>query len=257
MTLFDGHMPPPVDLHCHLAEAGGYKQIAAKALVVAVTNDPTAWRMLSRDAHDRVTWAIGLHPRVVRRDDTRAGDLIRAIPLAGAVGEIGLDYTTATAADKTTQRKVLHAILADLETQRRLVTIHSVSATTDVVSALGDRHVPGAVLHWFLGSSRDLERAIDHDAYFSINSAMLASRRGRMTAEQMPPNRVLAETDAPYTKRGKIPLAPGDVAHAESILARMWQIEPREVRHRLWENLSALQKRLPTKPFRNGPLRSE
>ena len=251
MTLFDGHFPPPADLHCHLAEAGGYRRISASALVVAVTNDPTAWRTLSRDTRDRVTWAVGLHPRVIRRDDPRVDDLIKAIRSAGAVGEVGLDYTSAPGADKPTQRRVLNAILADFETQRRLVTIHSVGATTDVVSALGDNTVPGAVLHWFLGSTPDLERAIDLDAYFSVNSAMLTSRRGRVAVAQMPPNRVLAETDAPFAKRGKTDLAPGDVAHAESVLARMWQLEPGEVRHRLWDNLLALQKRLPMKPFGN------
>jgi TatD DNase family protein len=160
-------------------------------------------------------------------------------------------------ADRATQRRALDTILADSETQQRLVTIHSASATTDVVAALGEHHVPGAVLHWFLGSTADLERAIDQDTYFSVNSAMLTSTRGRNATAQMPPNRVLVETDAPFAKRGKTPLTAGDVAHAESALARMWRLEPAEVRHRLWDNLRALQRRLAIPTFVEAAMKRE
>lgn len=57
--------------------------------------------------------------------------------------------------------------------------------------------------------------------------------------------------------RDKFPLHPGDLAHTESIPARVRQIEPSEVRHRLWENLAALLRRLPIKPVRNDLPRSE
>jgi len=258
MTLFDDHLPPPADLHCHLAEAGGYGQVPADALILAVTNDPAAWRRLGRRPQlDRVTWAVGLHPRVLRRDDTRVADLLAAIPSARAIGEIGLDYSSGATADGATQRNALDTILSDPETQRRLVTIHSVAAAEDVVVALGEHHVPGAVLHWFLGTPPYLERAIDLDAYFSVNSAMLSSTRGRTAVAAMPPNRVLVETDAPFAKKGKTPLAPGDVAHAEATLARMWYVEPSEVRHRLWDNLQALERRLHVRVFAESVARSE
>jgi Tat protein secretion system quality control protein TatD with DNase activity len=56
---------------------------------------------------------------------------------------------------------------------------------------------PGAILHWFLGTDHDIDRAIDGDAFFSVNEAMLNSERGRRVIDGLPPNRVVLETDAP------------------------------------------------------------
>lgn len=246
MTLFDEPLPPAVDMHCHLADAGGYRTVVPGSLVLAVTNDPAAWQAMARTSKTGgpVVWALGLHPCEQDEDDDRLDVLIEALPNASAVGEIGLDYSFRSSASPASQRRILNAILTRQATKERIVTLHSVQATSDIVQALEDYQLPGAVVHWFLGTTNEVDRLMDAGTYFSVNSAMLRSKRGMATLSEMPPNRVLVETDAPHVKRGATALSAGQVEPVERGLAKIWRISPEETRRRLWQNFQALNSRV-------------
>ena len=53
------------------------------------------------------------------------------------------------------------------------------------------------VMHWFSGSSDELGRALRLGCSFSVGERMLATRRGREYARQLPAARLLLETDLP------------------------------------------------------------
>lgn len=245
MTLFDQELPAAVDMHCHLSESGGYRSAEPGAFLLAVTNDPTAWHTLhGNPGYPNVTWAVGLHPCTLTRDDHRLPAMIKAMRDAPAIGEIGLDYSQNSRCSAVEQRRILDQMLSRPEAKDRVVTLHSRSATTDVVAAVSTHRVRGAVLHWFLGSPADIEAAIVADAFFSVNIAMARSRRGQAALSEMPPNRVLTETDAPFAMIGNKAVRPGQVGSIERTLARLWSTDPTDIRRRLWSNLEALQSRL-------------
>ena len=245
MTLFEQDLPPAVDMHCHLSDSGGYSSAEPNVLLLSVTNDPMSWSaMHNQDDHAGVTWALGLHPCLVLRDDSRLPMMIESMRGASAIGEIGLDYSQRARCSAMEQRRILERILARPEASDRVVTLHSVGATSDIVAAVATHGVRGAVLHWFLGTPADVDAAIDADVYFSVNAAMTRSQRGRTALDEMPPNRVLVETDAPFTKVGKSISRPGEVRLIEQKLAKLWRTDPQDVRRRLWSNLRALQERL-------------
>ena len=56
---------------------------------------------------------------------------------------------------------------------------------------------PTIIFHWFSGTSDEFNRARSAGCYFSINERMLAIKRGREYARQIPLDRLLLETDAP------------------------------------------------------------
>lgn len=56
------------------------------------------------------------------------------------------------------------------------------------------------ILHWYSGDINDLRRAINQGCYFSINHQMLQSVNGRNVVENIPVDRLLLESDAPFTK---------------------------------------------------------
>lgn len=237
-------------MHCHPSNTGGYSSIVAGALVLAVTNHPASWHAMSTaPTPPTVCWAAGLHPCELLDDDRRVAKLLAAIGEAPAIGEVGLDYSQRARSSRMNQRRALDRILASESAQRKVVTLHSVGATSDVIAALRTHNIRGAVLHWFLGSPADVDAAIELDALYSVNVAMFRSKRGRFALDEMPPNRVLAETDAPFAKQGSNPTRPGDVESVERNLARLWGIEWPEVRLRLWSNLATLQSRLDTRLF--------
>lgn len=239
-----------VDFHCHLSEAGGYQALSGPQSlfdapkVVAVTNRPSDWKMMAGpEVPPGVTWAIGLHPELPHGKRAVA-DFTRLVAGADAIGEVGLDYSANARTDKAHQRLVFDAVLRTPQASTLLVSIHSRGATIDVVEALNDHDVPGAILHWFLGSDADVERALDADAYFSVNEAMLSSQRGRRTVDSLPPNRVVLETDAPYGGSGRGDIAPADLRKTVSALSARWRKPPDETEALIKSNQGALLSRV-------------
>mgnify|MGYP004492342999 CR=1 FL=1 len=70
-------------------------------------------------------------------------------------------------------------------------------AVLDVLERHGATRSNACILHWFSGSSQELARARELGCHFSVNPNMLATKRGRAYVRQIPPNRLLLETDLP------------------------------------------------------------
>lgn len=250
MTPSSQDAPAAVDMHCHLSECGGYRSAEADALILAVTNDPRSWRALHKqDRQPNVTWSLGLHPCIMSRTGAQLREMIASMKDSSAIGEVGLDYSDRSRSTPLEQRRILDNILSQPEAKDRIVTLHSLRATGDVVAAIETHELRGAILHWFLGSPSEIDAAISAGAYFSVNAAMAQSRLGRRVLAEIPPNRALTETDAPFARVGRSVARPGHVADIETYLAQLWDVDLEEVRHRLWSNLDALQGRLSVAPF--------
>lgn len=121
------------------------------------------------------------------------------------------------------------------------MSIHSRGAATETLNEL-ERHAGPStpVLHWFSGTQKELRRAIALGCWFSVGPAMLRSERGWKLAELMPSERVLTETDGPFTRSGKAPLFPWNVEDAERALESIWRVDASETRQRLRDNLRTL-----------------
>ncbi|MDY4918176.1 MAG: TatD family hydrolase, partial [Collinsella sp.] len=86
----------------------------------------------------------------------------------------------------------------------RVISIHAVRSAGTVLDVLESHGLlipnsdsPAIIFHWFSGTSDELVRARNVGCYFSVNERMLASKRGREYARQIPLDRLLLETDAP------------------------------------------------------------
>lgn len=97
----------------------------------------------------------------------------------------------------------------------KLISIHAVQSTgtvLDLLEAHGTCERHRCIFHWFSGTSDELARARDLGCFFSVGPRMLASRRGREYARQIPLDRLLLETDMP-SREGET--LPASVWHAE------------------------------------------
>jgi TatD DNase family protein len=162
---------------------------------------------------------------------------------AAWIGEIGLDFSPAGRATRTTQIAVFDALLALPQLRDRPVTVHSRGAeriTVDRLAAGGIR----AVLHWYTGPLRVADDALAAGLSFSVNPAMVASAKGRTLLTRLPRDRVLLETDGPYTRRAGQPCKPADLPGLVDDLARLWQTTSAQVRDTIVSN----QRRLLTTP---------
>ncbi|OEV30465.1 hypothetical protein AN219_10740 [Streptomyces nanshensis] len=227
---------PALDAHAHIAPDVTPAQIAAlgQSVVFAMTRSLHEARQVRNRRDPALVWGIGVHPGVAAAraawDSELFTDLLGSFAL---VGEIGLDRR---GGDLPRQRSILNDVLSIVRSEPVLVSIHSTGATTEIVEHLHGADMRGAILHWFNGDAADITRAIETDAYFSVNAAMSEDQ-----IRQMPPERVLCETDFPARKiRAR---KPADTQRIEQLLSQIWDKTPEEVRARTWWNLRTLSER--------------
>lgn len=54
-------------------------------------------------------------------------------------------------------------------------------------------------MHWYTGNLRDLKIAISRGYFFSINQQMIKSQNGKNIINMIPIDRIVIESDAPFT----------------------------------------------------------
>jgi TatD DNase family protein len=77
-----------------------------------------------------------------------------------------------------------------------------------VITLVGDNYPGKVILHWFSGAGTELERAANFGMYFSVNTAMVNSKKGQMLISRMPPDRVVTESDGPFVRVADEPAHP-------------------------------------------------
>lgn len=143
--------------------------------------------------------ALGFHPELVYQYRNQQMLFKELINETRFIGEIGLDYTKKTDEDIICQTKVFEKILEWSSGTNKILSVHSRSAAKEVVDMING--FDGTViLHWYSGGVNDLKSAIDLGCYFSINHQMLQSTNGRNIVRNIPVDRILIESDAPFTK---------------------------------------------------------
>lgn len=169
--------------------------------------------------------ALGLHPQLVAE---RPGDLAlwrRYLPETRYVGEVGLDAGPRHYKSLPVQTAAFRTVLeCCAEAGDKILTVHSVRAASAVLDLI-EAHLPATrgvvVMHWFTGSASEAHRAAALGCYFSVNAEMGETERGKTLLATLPIDRVLTETDGPFTKMDGRPARPSDVSRAVEIIARV------------------------------------
>jgi TatD DNase family protein len=69
---------------------------------------------------------------------------------------------------------------------------------------------------------------------------MLLSQNGQRIVAALPKERVVTETDGPYSKLGGRPSEPKDIPAVVAGLARVWGEDVEQAHERVFENMSAI-----------------
>lgn len=233
-----------LDCHCHLDRYPRPIAIAEEAarrgvFVVAVTHLPSHFEMGLGHACrlPSVRLALGLHPLAVEshaRELARFQSLLRHTSF---VGEVGLDFSREGKASADNQLESFEFVVRSVaEAGAKVMSLHSRGAEAKVLRVLRDYGLTGAIFHWFSGSPTDIDRIAEAGHYFSINPQMTFSAKGRAIIERIPVDRVLTETDGPYSKVRGAPAQPWDVAIVENHLATTWERSREDVAAQIWTN---------------------
>ncbi|SMH48082.1 TatD family hydrolase [Mesorhizobium australicum] len=229
-----------VDSHCHL-DFPDFASERADVIARAKANGVGAMVTISTrvrrfdeiraiaEAYPEVWCSVGTHPHNAAEEDGISADELVALsahPRCVAIGEAGLDYFYDHAPREAQARGFRTHIEAARRTGLPLV-IHARDADADVAAILEDETGKGAfpfLLHCF-SSGADLARVgLRLGGYISF-SGILTFRRSdelRAIAREVPRDRLLVETDAPYLApmpyRGKRN-EPAYVRHTAEVLA--------------------------------------
>ncbi|WP_441247398.1 TatD family hydrolase [Kitasatospora sp. McL0602] len=232
------------DTHCHLTGYDRPTDVMAEAAeagvtIVAVSEDPGQYRMLRTRLGRRpgVVPALGMHP--LHAASFTPADLarfLRLLPDAPWIGEIGLDFSPAGRPSRRAQLRIFEAILSDPRASALPLTIHSRGAERETIEHLTQAGASRAILHWYTGPPGLLEEAVNAGLWFSVNPTMTASARAQRLLQEIPPDRVLLETDGPFTRHHGRPSRPSDLPALLPRLAALWSTDEDGARNQLNAN---------------------
>jgi TatD DNase family protein len=201
-----------IDTHCHLADPAfdpDRQEVLERAWtagvehVVVIGESPaTAEKALGLVATDsRLSATAGLHPHEARHwtPETEAwlANQLRD-PRVVAAGEMGLDYHY-DHSPRDVQREVFDRQLDLATAAGRPAVIHAREADDHVAGILRNHPRATAILHSFSSGLALLRAGLELGHYVSF-SGMITFKSWRLDAviQEIPLDRLLVETDAPY-----------------------------------------------------------
>jgi TatD DNase family protein len=142
---------------------------------------------------------IGIHPECANDKLEQITDLIEENnqSLSG-IGEIGLD-TTYVKNNEDTKRQihVFETLLSLAEKFNKPVSIHSRKSLDDVFQIMTSYNTKHALLHWFDGSKKQLQKAMDMGFFVSYGPVMVYANDKQTLLSKTDESKILVETDGP------------------------------------------------------------
>jgi TatD DNase family protein len=205
-----------VDSHCHLDYEGlaehlpeviARAEAAGVGLMVSIgTRVRTFDRLLQiAEKNVNVFCTVGTHPHNAHEElDVTMDELVRLAshPKVVGIGEAGLDYHYDLSPHAAQEQGFRLHIAAARETGLPLV-IHSREAEDDTGRILEEEMAKGAfkpLLHCFTSGASLARAGLRLGAYVSFSGILTykSAQNLRDTAQEIPLDRLLVETDAPY-----------------------------------------------------------
>ncbi|NQV21501.1 MAG: TatD family hydrolase [Rhodospirillales bacterium] len=229
-----------VDSHCHLDFPdfdGEVDEIRARAheagvgLMLTISTSLKTFPAVRgiAEKYDDVYCSVGVHPHEAEKEpDTATAQLIElaAHPAVVGIGETGLDYYYEHS-PRDVQQTVFRAHIAAARETGLPLIVHTRDADDDMIAILTDEMGKGAfpgLIHCFSAGPDLALKAVDLGMYISFSGILTFKKADeiRQVAADLPADRILVETDAPFLapmpNRGKRN-EPAYVAHTAACLA--------------------------------------
>ncbi len=239
-----------IDSHCHLDyyTVAERPDILARAKAAGVGGMVTIGTRASKageqmaltDAVPGLWCTIGTHPHHVAEEDLPQEQHLADLashPRVIGIGEAGLDYFY-DRAPHGLQAEAFRRQIRAARIARVPICIHTRDADDDTFEILkSEQHQGGRfdfLLHCFSSGRASAERAIELGGYVSFSGILTFPKSSelRAIAADLPADRLLVETDAPYLApvpfRGKRN-EPSYVAHTAGVLAQARGLAPEDL----------------------------
>ena len=202
-----------VDSHCHLDFpdfAPERDAVIRRAFAAGIGTMLTICTRLDQfdgvrgiaEAEPRIWCSVGAHPHEAADHPDLTGErlaMLAAHPRVVGIGETGLDFHY-DLSPRDIQERVFRAHIAASRESGLPLIIHAREADAEIATILAATKPPPGVLHCFTGGRALSEAALNLGFYISI-SGIVTFRNAedlRAIVRDLPLDRLLVETDAPY-----------------------------------------------------------
>ena len=200
VNLFDDRMPAEQTIT--LAAQAGVDRLCL------ITTHPDEWEVAEQlylQHPDRLCYTLGIHPHHAKDARPVHWDILiekATLPGVVAIGECGLDYNR-DFSPREVQRSVFERQLSIATELKKPVYLHERDAfdhqhqlLAQYISAL-----PGGIAHCFTGDVAQMKSYLALGLYIGVTGWLCDEKRGsslRDAVQQLPLERLILETDAPY-----------------------------------------------------------
>jgi TatD DNase family protein len=254
-----------IDSHCHLnfPELAGQLDLVMEnmhqnqvthALCVAVnlTDFPQVLDLANK--YENIFASVGVHPDHELKEEPTVESLIQLAqhPKVVAIGETGLDYFRLKGNLDWQRERFRTHLRAALEIKKPLI-IHTRNAASDTLHIMAEERADliQGVMHCFTESLDVAFSAIEMGFYISFSGIVTFKNALAIkeVARQIPLERILIETDAPYLApvpyRGKLN-QPAYVKHVAEEISMLRGISLQEIAQATTSNFHRLFKTSPS-----------
>ena len=227
------------DSHIHLSDStylteinfiiSQMKFLKIKACCVSINVKNSLETLSLSKQSDLVLPFIGIHPEYANDDLEKINNLIELNQnnISG-IGEIGLDPTYCNNDDDTKRQiHVFESLLSSAEKFHKPISIHSRKSLDEIFEIMTSYDTKHALLHWFDGSKKQLQKAMDMDFFVSFGPVMIYANDKQSLLSKTDESKILVETDGPVRfsrcfemKSGQISFIPSVIFCASKILEK-------------------------------------
>jgi len=196
-----------IDTHFHLDFYRDHKKIfeelnKKKIYTLCVTNQPEVFESCANiyGVSKYVKFAIGYNPKICSDTPFSKDSFLRNIVKTNYVGEVGLDFYSISEDIRKKQIDIFRYISNYASVNNKLMTVHCNKAEEELYSILKSNGNKKVIIHWFSGTEEWADRFIELGCYFSVNMNMLKNSKTKYIIQKLPVDRILVESDGPFSK---------------------------------------------------------
>lgn len=196
-----------IDTHFHLDHYKNHQELyneinQLQQYTLCVTNSPGIFVSCRRLYVETkyVKFALGFHPQDQNLSSKDFNNFLILLGKTNYVGEIGMDFSSTKFMKREYQVKYFDNIVRVCSECNKVMSVHLRKSENEAIDIIKNYHPQKCIIHWFTGTASQLDKLVSLGCYFSINSNMIQNTTKRVKLMDIPHNKILVESDGPFTK---------------------------------------------------------
>lgn len=259
----DGEKMKLFDSHCHLDDKAYRKDLGriierahqagvARMMTVGVNKKTAARAVALAESHPGIYASVGCHPHDASQCSAEELNFLTELaqnPRVRAWGEIGLDYNRMYSPREDQERWFIRQLQIAAELNLPAI-FHERDSNGRFLEILKTdfKNESAGVVHCFSGTIPELEQYLNLGLYIGITGILTLRARGadlREMVPQIPANRMVVETDAPWLTPApeKYHTRRNEPAFVKSVLLKLAEVRgevPDQLAQTVWDNTCRL-----------------